>query len=330
MSSKSKIVITGIAGFAGSYLAENLLSHGHSVYGLLAPQEKLTNIIQIENQITMERLNLAHRTKVHNYLKKVNPEYIFHLAARASVHKSIREERPTYNVNIFGSLNILEAAAFLGNRLKRLVLISSADVYGIFYPKAKTLKETEPLNPISPYGISKAAMEYIANYYRRQYGIPVVIVRSFNHTGPRQSATFVVPSFCKQIAAIEAGRVKSQIAVGNLSRERDLSDVRDVVEGYRLAALKGKPGEVYHLCSGRTVSLKRVLNELLKMSDLKIKIILDENRLRKSDIPILKGDNRKAIRELGWHGRYDLKTTLKDALDYWREKMGNRFQRGKK
>jgi len=317
---KSKAIITGVAGFAGSYLAEKLLSEGLEIYGLLAPPEKTDNIAQISRQIHLDRFDLTNRAKMAAYVKKIKPDYIFHLAAMASVGQSLRFERLTYEVNIFGTLNLLEAAMPARN-LRKFLLVGSADSYGIIKPKGKIIKETDPFQPVSPYGISKAAAEYLAGYYLHQYHIPVVIARSFNHTGPRQSDNFAIPSFCRQIAEIEHGLRKPQMAVGDLSARRDLSDVRDIVEGYFLLVQKGKPGEVYHLCSGRTVSIKSVLEKLLRMSKIKIRKVIDENRLRKSDIPVLKGDNRKAVRELDWKPLYSLEKTLKDTLDYWREKV---------
>ncbi len=317
---RSRAIITGVGGFAGSYLAEKLLSEGLEIYGLLAPPEETDNIAGISRQIHLDRFDLTNRAKTAAYVKKIKPDYIFHLAAMASVGQSLRFERLTYEVNIFGTLNLLEAAVPAGN-LRKLLLVGSADSYGIIKPKGKILKETEPFQPVSPYGISKAAAEYLAGYYLHQYQIPIVIARSFNHTGPRQSDNFAIPSFCRQIAEIERGLNKPQMAVGDISARRDLSDVRDIVEGYFLLVRKGKPGGVYHLCSGRAVSIKSVLEKLLKMSNTKIRIVIDKNRLRKSDIPVLKGDNRKAIRELDWKPRYRLERTLKDTLDYWREKI---------
>ncbi|MEW5995105.1 MAG: GDP-mannose 4,6-dehydratase, partial [Candidatus Zixiibacteriota bacterium] len=193
--------------------------------------------------------------------------------------------------------------------------------YGVFRPKNKTLTEDQPLNPVSPYGIAKAAAEQAGLYYFRQHKLPVVIARAFNHSGPRQADSFVIPAFAKQIASIESGLQEPVVAVGDLSARRDLSDVRDIVCGYRLMAEKGKPGQVYQLCSGRTVTIKSVLDTLLKLSDKRIRVKVDKSRLRKSDIPILRGDNRRAARELGYKIRYSLTTTLKDTLEYWKKKI---------
>jgi GDP-4-dehydro-6-deoxy-D-mannose reductase len=318
---KNRALVTGAAGFAGSFLCERLISAGFDIYGILGPGETAENIERFLPSIKIERLDITHQQLVHHYMAEVKPDYIFHLAAMASVGQSIQKERMTYNINFFGSLNILEGALAEGKYLKKMVLVGSADSYGTFKPVGKKLKENQPFNPVSPYGISKAAVEYLAQYYFRQHRLPVVIARSFNHTGPRQSNNFAVPSFCRQIARIERGLEKPVIRVGNLSVKRDLSDVRDIADGYYRLALKGKAGEAYHFSSGRAVSIRSVLDGLLKISSKKIKVAIDKNRFRKSDIPILTGDCSKAIRQLGWRRKYPLEDTLRDTLDYWREKI---------
>jgi GDP-4-dehydro-6-deoxy-D-mannose reductase len=317
---KHKAFITGIAGFAGSYLAEFLISRNQQVYGLVAPRESTINIRHIASDIELERYDLRNNDKLSASLKRIKPDYIYHLAAVSSVGQSFQNERFTYEINFIGSLNVFEAASKLKNRLIKVVFISSSEVYGECEFARRGLRESQAMNPISPYAISKAAGEYLALYYFTQNRVPVVRIRSFNHTGPRQSENFVVPYFCKQIALIEATRGRGRLLVGNLSVRRDLSDVRDIVAGYYLAALRGRPGDVYNLCSGQAASIKVVLDKLLRMSGAKIEVIADRTRFRKTDIPILLGDNRKAVRSLGWKPDYSLDRTLKDSLDYWRHR----------
>lgn len=320
MTRRGDVVVTGVAGFAGSYLAELLLAKGYRVYGVLAPGERLDNIRHIKNQLELDRFDITKPSRVDSYLKKVKPRYLFHLAAFASVGQSFRRERLTYDVNFTGSLNVFESAAGIA-KLKQLVFISSSECYGIFSPTGRLLTESQPLNPVSPYGISKAAGEYLAAYYTRQYRLPVVIGRAFNHTGPRQSEVFVVPSFCKQIAEIETGKVRPLMKVGDLSVRRDLSDVRDVVNGYYLMAVRGTPGEVYQFSSGKAVSIKNVLETLLHLSPVDIKVDADKSRFRKADIPVLRGSNKKAYKQLQWRIQYRLQDTLRDTLEYWRDKQ---------
>lgn len=317
---KSRALITGIGGFAGSYLTEYLLSKNFEIYGILAPNEEVFNLRSVVSCISLEQFDITDPSALCKFTRQVAPDYIFHLAAMASVGRSIQLERETYHINFFGSLNILEAARLLKKDLKKIVLVSSADCYGRFMPPGKLLKETQPFAPVSPYGISKVMMEHLAGYYFAQHNVPAVIARSFNHTGPRQSDNFVVPSFCRQIAEIENGQKEPVISVGDLSAKRDLSDVRDIVRGYYLLAVKGRVGEAFHFSSGAATSIKGLLDMLLSFSDKKIKVKVDKKRLRKSDIPVLRGDNGKARRLLGWNPQFKLEQTLRDTLQYWRDR----------
>ncbi len=320
MSSRPRAMITGIAGFAGSHLAEELLAAGYEVHGALYPGEPTENIDGFKSRLKLFRLDIKNSRAVINALGKVKPHFLCHLAAFASVGKSFEMEREVFRVNVEGTLNILTAARDI-KQLKKFLYISSPDCYGIFHPSDKTLTEEQPLNPVSPYGISKAAAERMCLAHFRQYGLPVVVARAFNHTGPRQSDAFAVPSFARQIAVIEAHRKRPVISVGNLSARRDLSDVRDIVSGYRLLLERASGGEIFQLCSGRAVAIKRVLDILLSLAEIEIDVRTDTKRLRKTDIPVLRGDNDKAVKKLGYNPRYSLKRTLRDTLDYWRNKI---------
>lgn len=317
---KPSALITGIAGFAGSYLAEELLAHGYAVSGTMLKNESLENLDGIRKQIKLVTLDVSDAAACRKTIKRFRPDYLFHLAAMASVGKSFGAERATIRVNVEGTLNLLDACRVQRN-LKKFILISSADAYGRQRVNGKALTESVPLEPISPYGISKAAAEYLVRYYHRVYETPAVIARSFNHTGPRQNDNFVIPNFCRQIAMIEAGQAEPIVRVGDLSARRDISDVREIVRGYRLLAENGKPGQVYQLCSGKAESIDRLLKMLLAMSERKIKVVKDKSRLRKADIPILKGSNRKAAREVGFKARIPLAETFEATLNYWRARV---------
>ncbi len=312
--------ITGIAGFAGSHLAEELLNHGYRVTGAILKGESTENIGAIINDIRLAELDILDKQRCRRALVRFKPNNVFHLAGFASVGKSFDDESLVYRVNFDGTLNMLASAVDLAG-LNKFIFVSSSDTYGRFRPRGKTLTEDQPLNPVSPYGISKAAAEFACQAYAKRFELPVVIARSFNHSGPRQSRDFVIPSFAGQIAAIENGRAKPVIYVGNLSARRDLSDVRDIVRGYRLLAEKGQTSHVYQLCSGKAVSIQTVLNQLLRLSKIKIQVKTDKARLRPSDIPVLRGDNSLAVRRLGYRVRYSLRQTLLDTLDYWRERQ---------
>lgn len=312
--------ITGIAGFAGSYLAEELLNHGYKVTGAVYPGESTVNIAGIAGSVALTELDITDQKSCSQAVTRFKPDIIFHLAAFASVGKSFQQERLVYRVNFDGTLNIL-AAAVEAKRLRKFVFASSCDSYGVFSPKNKTLTENQPFNPISPYGISKAAAEFACQAYAKRYELPVVIGRSFNHSGPRQNQDFVIPSFARQIATIEKGSAKPVMKVGDLSVKRDLSDVRDIVRGYRLLAEKGRLSKAYHLCSGKAVTIQSVLNQMLKMSSKKITVESDRTRFRPNDIPVLRGDNNLATKELGYKIRYSLKQTITDTVNYWRDNI---------
>ncbi len=311
-------LITGIGGFAGSWLAEELLREGYRVIGTLAPKETTQNLASIKKHITLSRLDILNTTACRKLVASTKPDYLFHLAAIASVGKSFELEQTTFRVNFDGTQNMLDAAR-QHSGLKKFLFVGSADAYGIVHPPTKTLTERQCFNPISPYGIAKAAAEYAARYYFRAHQLPVVVARAFNHSGPRQTANFVIPSFAKQIAEIEAGRQKPVLMVGDLSARRDFSDVRDIVRGYRLLAEKGIPGEVYQLCSGKAVAINDVLRILLSLSHADIEVRVDKSRLRKADIPILRGSFAKASRAVNFTGKIPLRKTLQDTLEYWRE-----------
>ncbi|MEW6411988.1 MAG: GDP-mannose 4,6-dehydratase [Candidatus Zixiibacteriota bacterium] len=311
--------ITGIAGFAGSHLAEELLRCGYIVCGTLAPGESSSNLATIEKDIKLAELDILDADRCRQVTLRLKPDYLFHLAAFASVGKSFANERLVYRVNFDGTLNLLAAALRL-KHLKKFIFVSSSDCYGVLSPKNKTLTEQQPFNPISPYGISKAAAEFACLSYLKRFELPVTVARSFNHSGPRQSQDFVIPSFARQIALIEKKRSKPVIRVGDLSVKRDLSDVRDIVRGYRLLAQRGAVGQAYNLCSGKAVSIKSVLQRLIKLSKMKIDIVVDPALLRSSDIPVIRGDNTLAAKKLGYRSNYDLNETLQDTLDFFRQK----------
>lgn len=312
--------ISGIAGFAGSFLAEELLANNYKVVGSTLGRESSRNISPIKKNLQLVKLDVTKPNECLRRLKQVNPAVIFHLAAFSSVGQSFKNENLTFNVNFNGTLNLLNAALQLKSPVK-FVFVSSADCYGKFKPANKTLSENQPFNPISPYAVSKAAAEFACNLYYRQHQLDVCVARAFNHTGPRQNDNFVVSSFAKQIAQIEKKVVAAAIHVGDLTAKRDFSDVRDIVRGYRLIAEKGQAGEVYQLCSGQAVSIKQILEMLLKLSDKRIVVKTDTTRLRKNDIPCLKGDYKKARIKLGFRPQFSINNTLQDTLDYWRENL---------
>ena len=203
----------------------------------------------------------------------------------------------------------------------RIQIACSSEEYGLVYPEETPIKEDNPLRPLSPYAVSKVAMDYLGYQYFQSYNMQIVRTRGFNHTGPRRGEVFAESDFAKQIAEIEKGLKEPVIEVGNLEAKRDYTDVRDMVRGYYLAALKGEAGEVYNICSGKAVKIQDVLDLLTSFSDKKITVKQVASRMRPSDVELLLGDNTKFSKHTGWKPDIPFKQTMEDLLNYWRQKV---------
>ncbi len=315
-----KALITGITGFVGSHLAELLLKKNHEVYGIVRWRSKTENIEHIRKHLKLVEADLLDAHSMENLIKRTKPDYIFHLAAQSFVLTSWHAPAHTLNLNIIGQVNLFEAIREVG--INPVVQIAcSSEEYGLVYPNEVPIKETNPLRPLSPYGVSKVAQDMLGWQYFKSHGIKVVRTRAFNHTGPRRGDVFAESTFAKQIAEIEKGKKEPVIEVGNLKAKRDYTDVRDMVQAYLLAVKKCKPGEVYNICSGRAHSIQEILNLLLSMSKKKIKVEIDPQRLRPSDVEVLVGDYSKFKKLTGWKPKISLKQTLEDLLNYWRKRV---------
>lgn len=315
-----RVLITGITGFAGSHLAEYLLSKNCEVFGTVRWRSKTENIEHIKNKITLIECDIRDASSVKKAIKNVLPERIFHLAAQSFVVTSWVVPAETLLTNIIGELNIFEAVRELN--INPLIQIAcSSEEYGLVEPSEIPIKEENPLRPLSPYAVSKVAQDLLAYQYYKSYNLNIVRTRAFNHSGPRRGDVFVDSNFAKQIAEIEKGKKPPVIEVGNLEAKRDFTDVRDIVRGYWLALEKGDIGDVYNICSGRAYSIREVLQMLLKISKIEVEIKEDKERFRPSDVPILVGDNTKFVKKTGWRPEIPYEQTLLDMLNYWRERI---------
>lgn len=313
-----RVLITGITGFVGSHLAEYLLSKNDvEVYGTIRWRSRRENINPIQKHINLIECDLNDGNSVRKMMDSVRPDYIFHLAAQSFVLTSWHAPADTLLTNVLGQLNIFESAKEIGIN-PRIQIAGSSEEYGMVYADEVPIKEENPLRPLSPYAVSKVTQDLLAYQYYMSYKLNVVRTRAFNHSGPRRGDVFVESNFAKQIADIENGHQEPVIKVGNLEAKRDYTDVRDVVRAYWLALEKGKPGEVYNICTGKSYAIKDVLSILLSMSSIKIKIQEDPARLRPSDVPILEGDSYKFRASTGWKPEIPFEQTLKDLLEYWR------------
>ncbi len=273
----------------------------------------------------LDFVDLGNYEAVYELLAAVRPDYIFHLAAQASVERAWQDPVSTLVNNICIQLNLIQAVIAL-ELDARILVVGSADEYGLVRPAELPITEETPLRPLNPYAVSKITQDYLGYQYHLSHGLHVVRVRPFNHIGPRQGPGFVVPDFAKQIALIEAGLQEPVIRVGNLSASRDFSDVRDIVRGYYLALHAGKPGTVYNLGSGEAHSIEDVLHTLLELSTAAIQVEMEPALMRPSDIPISVCNSSRFRADTGWKPEYSLRESLQAVLDYWRTQVADQAQ----
>ena len=317
-----RVLITGITGFAGSHLADYLLAEHPDVevFGIYRWRSRMENVRHLEGKVRMIEGDLRDFSSVHSSLAEARPDAIFHLAAQSYVPTSWRAPVETLTTNLTGQTNIFEAVRDL-DLDPTIQIACSSEEYGLVLPDEVPILETNPLRPLSPYAVSKVGQDLLAYQYNQSYGMKTIRTRGFNHTGPRRGEVFVTSNFAKQIASIEAGLREPVIRVGNLEAIRDFTDVRDTVRAYWLAVKKGKPGEVYNVCTGIGITIQELLDKLLALSTAKVEIAVDPDRLRPSDVEILVGDYSKLKADTGWEPRIPFDKTLEDTLEYWRRQL---------
>lgn len=308
-----KALIIGAAGFVGGYLADHLRKDcGWSVCVTKMPQETCA----IED-VEVYDLDILEQEAVKRLFETAAPDYIFHLAAQSSVAVSWKRPELTVDVNVKGCVNVLEAAKELTKK-PRILLVGSSEEYGPSLPEENPVTENQPLRPGNIYAATKACQGMLGSIYAKAYQMDVMMVRAFNHIGPKQAPMFVVSDFCKQVAEIEKGIKEPVMYVGNLSAKRDFTDVRDIVRAYSLLIQKGTAGETYNVGSGHAIAIQELLQEILKLSTKDIKVETDLQKLRPVDVPVVEADVTKLVNETGWKREHELKSTLEDILEYWR------------
>lgn len=310
-----KALIIGGAGFVGGYLINELLENGWEVHATCLENER------ISENCTVHTLDILNKNSIVDVFNNISPDIIYHLAAQSSVAVSWKKPQLTAEINIIGSLNVLESLRESHKKDIRLIMIGSGEEYGYIRPESCPLSESEPLRPGNIYAATKACQEMMCEIYTRTYGLDIIMVRAFNHSGPKQSSTFVISDFCRQISEIEKGKKFSEICVGNLSAIRDFTDVRDVVRAYRLLADKGISGKIYNIGRGKAVSIQYILDKALSFSKTDIKVKKDPERMRASDIPVIEPDVSEIFADTGWKAEITVEQTIKDTLDYWRKEQ---------
>ena len=276
-----KALIIGGAGFVGGYLIRELDSAGQEVFATCLENEN------ISGNCSVRTLNILDADAVSEVIGEIKPDVIYHLAAQSSVSLSWKKPQLTADINVIGTINVLEAVKNCEKKDIRLILIGSGEEYGFIRKDACPLTEEEPLNPGNIYAATKACQGMLGEIYARAYKMDIIMVRAFNHSGPQQLPMFVISDFCRQIALIEKGDSPAVISVGNLAAKRDFTDVRDIVRAYSLLMQSGKKGETYNVGSGKAVSIRNMLDKILSYSKVKINIETDPKRLRPSDVPII-------------------------------------------
>lgn len=306
-----KALIIGAGGFVGGYLINELNNYNYEVHATHLPSENIN-----ENCLS-HVLDIMRKDDISELINKIKPDIIYHLAAQSSVALSWKKPQLTAEINIIGSINVMESLP----DNTRLILVGSGEEYGFIRENACPIKETENLNPANIYAVSKACTGMIGKIYHRAYNKDIIIVRAFNHSGAGQAETFVISDFCKQIAEIEKGLRPPEILTGNLSAKRDFTDVRDIVRAYRLLGEKGISGKTYNVGRGKAVSIEYILNTAIGLSEVPIVHSIDPNRLRASDIPVIEPDVSEILRDTGWKAEIPVEKTVSDTLDCWRKKI---------
>lgn len=307
----SRYLITGVQGFVGRYLVEHLQARevDAKIAGVDIAKES-------EMKIEYHPLDLSDKGQTAQIIQSFKPDYIVHLASISSVGQSWQDPAQCFKNNTNIMLNILEAVR-QQNLKTRILSIGSSEEYGDYEVEQMPLSEGYKLEPQNPYAVAKLSQEMLGKVYTA-LGVDVVMTRSFNHIGPRQSDRFVVPSFIKQLVAISEGK-QTQMQVGNIDVSRDFTDVRDVVAAYYTILHEGKSGEVYNVCSGHAHKLSEIITTAENILGIKANIEVDRNRLRPNDTMLIFGNNQKIKEELGWQPQYSFEQTIKDIITYWQQ-----------
>lgn len=314
-----KILVTGIAGFAGGHLAQYLEAmEGCEVVGFSLPEpvDRFSGLFAGEPPRVYYE-DITDEDRLGSILAGEAPDAVMHLAAHALVAGAWVQGRQIMENNVVAT-QVLMQSIRENCPEARVLLVGSGDIYGHVNEADLPLGEDRPPRPNNPYSVSKAAQELVALQYCHAFGTEVVVARPFNHIGPRQRGDFITPEVARQLAEIEAGIKEPVIEIGNLDSSRDFLDVRDVVRAYYAILDRGTPGEVYNVCSGKAWVIRDIVATLVELSDAEPELRQDPDRMRPSDTPVIVGDNGRLLSLGNWTPEIDIRRSLADVLDYWR------------
>ncbi len=311
------VLVTGGTGFAGSHLVEALLAHGYRNIHVTSFSGKGDFVSSLLPPSNIHKVDLTSAQETNDLVLKLLPTHIYHLAAYAIVGTSFEYAQKILDHNLRLQLNLLEAVKEL-TPTARVLVVGSAMEYDFQHKTQQKITEEQQLGPVSPYAVSKVMQDLLGLSYAYSYQLDVVRCRPFNHIGERQTTDFAIPSFAQQIVAIERGK-QHEIRVGNLSAVRDFTDVKDVANAYIVLMEKGKKTEVYNIGSGKGYAMREVLDMLCAMSQTKIKVVVDQSKVRPLDVPSVIADSSK-IKELGWQPDIPLSESLQRIVNEWRQK----------
>ncbi len=311
-----RVLITGANGFVGSMLAESYLQKGWIVHGTVRERSNLAFLEGIKDKIVLHVCDIRDAHGVYRIVSEIY-DVIHHLAAQTYVPSSWSSPTETFETNVIGSLNILEAVRLTRGRYQNPIIhiAGSSEEYGFVKEDEVPIKETNPLRPSSPYGVSKVAADLLFQQYHRSYDMRTLITRSFNHTQIRRGGHFVSKTVCRQAAEIKKGK-RDAFFLGNLDPVRDFTDGRDMVEAYHLAVEKCELGEPYNICTGVGYAVKELVNAVSNIAGIEAQVKQDPAKMRPSDVPILLGDNTKFVDATGWKPKYTMLDTLKDIYEW--------------
>lgn len=312
-----KVLVTGSNGFVGGYLVGELVAHGHCVYGGAAPGSRLTDAAVV----SWLYFDITHFAELEDVLARVQPDAIIHLAAQSMVQEAWRDPATTILTNTIGTINLLQAVGKVVPTA-RVLIIGTGEEYGATGKMGVPLEETMPSLPQNPYAVSKLAAGQIALQMAFKDGLMVIHARPFNHFGPGQRPGFVVSDFSAQITNIERGLQPPVIRVGNLSAQRDFTDVRDVVFAYRLLIEGTCENGIYNICSGKPHAMQEILDYLVSQSQVDVAIEVDAEKLRPADVPLFVGSANKLREKTGWVPQFSFEESLLDTLNWWRQSAG--------